>query len=173
MQTTRISHYRRLLTNNSTATAGSLTSPADLSAEPEGTAGYIKCGEAARGTWIELAEFQLFGAGSENDTGVCKFYGVAFDGLAWVHTLLCSVAFTVGTKVGTITGSSITSTDRLADTITASVGTDGVNLVITSPTNNEPARVVIDTQGFEYLYPVVARDSGLTSANARWRAVTR
>jgi hypothetical protein len=65
-----------------------------------------------------------------------------------------------------VNGNAVTANDFLADTISATVGNNDYDYLITSPANDQIAHVRLDTKGCYYVECLFNRNSSATQANA-------
>jgi hypothetical protein len=65
-----------------------------------------------------------------------------------------------------VSGNAVTSNDFLADTITASIGNNDYDYLITSPANDQIAHLRLDTKGCYFIEPLFDRNSSATQCNA-------
>lgn len=160
--TTASDYWRKVLTTNSTASA--FVVPSDVASDPTG-AGYISIVAATVDAPNNML-FKFFGAGSNNQTGSVRIYGVRrqFGLQVWDHTLLFGGQFTLSTAVG-VAGGLVSATERYADTLTRDLGIENVADELLSPTSDIPAWLMVDAKGFQKLYVELIVGTA-TSANA-------
>lgn len=168
--------FRRVRATNSTATAAA--APTDLLTLPavallDSANGYIDLGTGrATGTTPDFVKLLCYGAGSDNNTGSLRVYGLAPCGtaansaLSFTHVLLGGWDFTLSTDVG-VAGGVVPLAERYADTIARQAGIGEANVTdsIHSPANNLKGYILLDVRGFRYLLIDVYRGTA-TSVNA-------
>lgn len=182
--------FRRILATSSTTNG--FTRPADvLAASPpvadpspatarlDSAAGYIDLGAGSEQATANTVKLVVYGEGADDATGSVRVYGVAPvhamvasvpAAVGWTHVLLGEFAVTLSTARG-IAGGVVDADDRYADTIEMTTGVASVTNVITSPTGNEPAHVVLDMRGFRYLLFTTSTGGSATNLNGLYAAV--
>lgn len=158
--------FAKALTANTTANA--FAARGDTLTEPTGD-GVIDLAAGAGKTAVSSVLFRFFGAGSDDQTGSVRVYGVRRSGSAWVYTLLFQGTFTLSTAVG-VAGGPVGAAERYADTVARTTGVENVADQIVSPTGNVAAHLLLDAKGHQKLFvePIVGT---ATSVNALWAGV--
>ena len=174
-QTTN-SPFRRTWSANRTAT--SAAAPTDTLTLPtvaavDSSNGYIDLGLGRiTGVTPDFIKLVCYGAGSDNNTGSLRVYGLSPVGVAgnssqsFTHILLGGWDFTLSTDVGVASGV-VPLAERYADTIARQTGIGEANVTdsIHSPANNLKGYILLDVRGFRYLLIDVYRGTA-TSVNA-------
>jgi len=153
------------------ATNGSFAARADSVTEPSAGSGVIDLRPSTKlpvvPTWVSIL---VYGTGDANDTMNVRVYGIKqIASLSWTHVPLLEVVATLGTKTGVAAGG-VLDTELYADTLVAastSFGSADNSFRIISPADNSAARILLDTEGFQYLRIDFDMDTGApTGGNA-------
>lgn len=169
---TPVNAYRRVLATNAAAsayTARSDTTTAPSSSLGESAGGYVLLPSASN-----TVVLKPYGAGSDDQTGSVRVYGVkaiekAGSATSYTHVLLGDWSFTLSTAVG-VSGGVVGASERYADTITRTTGVENVADQIVSPTGNVAGHIMVDCKGHSTLLVELIVGTA-TSVNALYAGV--
>lgn len=156
----------KVFATNSTQT-GSFATSADSLTEPSGD-GYIELAPGASRDSTNNVLLTFFGAGSANNTGTVRVYGVWKAGTTWKQIPLFEGTLTLGTKTG-VSGGDVSASELYADTLVVASAystLDGAAFSITSPADDTEAHLMIDSKGARKLRVAFNRGGSATSLNA-------
>lgn len=168
LQQTQSSPFRKALATN--ATDSSFASRVYTVTEPTG-AGVLEMGTLMGGAAQNIAIVVPFGIGSDNDTfdirllGWRKIVSTSQTIIAWQPVPLVEATCTLCAQTG-VAGSSISSSNRLADTVVLKTAYQSKNSIeVISPTGDVAGHIAVDFKGFQKLEVQFAIVSGTTSMN--------
>ena len=159
----RAEKWRKARPANSTDAA--LAARPATTADPAGP-GVLKLLAGGAGGWVPThAVVVPYGAGADNSTFTLRLIGWRCVGATWLPTPLWAGTCTLSQFAG-LAGGDVLDTERVADAIATTLGTDGVTCQPVSPGDNTPAHVLVDLKGCEVVEALFALGGSATAANA-------
>ena len=128
------------------STSAAIADPVPTLTEPPNGSGVIPLVgyEVSAPNFLELL---FVGQGADDAAGSAKVYLWHLVGTVWVPVPVLNLDVTLGSATGVATRT-ITNSDRMADTLALTAGTQNIaNNAITSPANKTAARVAFDCLG--------------------------
>lgn len=172
---TKPTDWRRVFASNSTAT--SFTTRTDTLTRPSGDGVIDLQSLGADGVTPNTVAIQFYGTDTNDQTGLCRVYGVSAITESGVttgyhYTPIFSGTLTLNSSLTGVANGPVTAGNYYADTLTRTVGDAGVGDSVISPGDNTgPATLLADTKGHALLVVDLHRNGSSASLNALARGV--